>query len=367
MIIDKDKLEWIQLDITARCQAMCLECARNIRGKEINPDIGKANTWDMPLETFKKAVTPSMLQNSLNKVIFNGNFGDPCIHPGFIDICKYIVEHAHDDLKLRISTNGAMFNNEYWTKVGKVLAPLKYHTIIFALDGLEDTHPIYRRNTKWQDVIDHAKAFIKEGGQAEWQYIVFEHNRHQTNRARELSKKYGFKRIFFKGDEVDDTGSARNFKKAVEGSTKTKAPETKKHTKVEIDVSERKGFKKAKKIVDEIKYKKPTNFLDTAKISCQWYDTKGMYIEYDGTVWMCCWIGDMHKTYSKQPRKDWDHIEKKFGKRFHNLNYHSFDDILRHEFFVSYLDKSFNSTRDDLVTPRMNTCAKTCVWGKVFV
>ena len=92
-----------------------------------------------------------------------------------------------------------------------------------------------------------------------------------------------------------------------------------------------------------------------------------MYIEYDGTVWMCCWIGDMHRTLSTRPRKDWSHIENKYGKTFHNLNYHSFDDILNHEFFVSYLDKTFNSTRDDPNTPRIHTCARTCIWGKTFV
>lgn len=368
MIIDKDKLDWIQLDITARCQAMCLECARNIDGETINPDIGKSNTWDMPIEIFKKAVTPSMLKNSLSKVIFNGNFGDPAIHPDFINICKYVVEHAHDELKFRISSNGAMFDNEYWEKVGKVLAPLKRHSIIFALDGLEDTHHIYRRNTKWQDVIDHAKAFIANGGRAEWQFIIFDHNKHQTNRARELSKKYGFFNIFFKGGSSDDdAGGARNFVKAVEGVSRAKGNETKKNKKVEVDVTQREGYQSAKKIVEEVKYRKPTNYLDTAKISCQWYDTRGMYIEYDGTVWMCCWTGDMHKTYSPKPRKEWEHIEKKFGKYFHSLHHHSFDDILKHEYFVEYLDKTFKSTMSDPETPRSHICARTCIWGKLFV
>ena len=72
MIIYKDKLDWIQIDITARCQAMCLECARNIEGKEVNPDINTADTWDMPLEVFQKAVTPDMLKHSLKKIILNG-------------------------------------------------------------------------------------------------------------------------------------------------------------------------------------------------------------------------------------------------------------------------------------------------------
>ncbi len=363
MIIDKNKLDWIQIDITARCQAMCLECARNIEGKEVNPDINTADTWDMPLEVFQKAVTPNMLKNSLKKIIFNGNFGDPCIHPDFLNFCQYIVDHAHEDLKFNISTNGAMFKPEYWTKVGNVLKNLKRHSVIFGIDGLSDTHHIYRRNTKYEDVINNAKAFIAAGGNANWQYIIFDHNKHQTEEAKQIAKELGFDDIIFKGLKNEE-GGARNFTKAADQHASGGiGAKTKKNDEVTLSVASRKGYQEAKKIVNE----KPKSYLDTAKISCQWYDTKGMYIEYDGTVWMCCWTGDMHRTLSTRPRKDWSHIENKYGKTFHNLNYHSFDDILNHEFFVSYLDKTFNSTRDDPNTPRIHTCARTCIWGKTFV
>ncbi len=378
MHISKDKLTWIQLDITARCQAMCLECARNIDGKDLNPLIGKANTWDMPLEIFQKAVTPSMLKNSLNEVVLNGNFGDPCIHPNFIDICKYVIENAHSELRLKISTNGAMFDVEYWTKIGKLLAPLKNHRIIFGIDGLSDTHSIYRRNTKFEDVIRNAKAFINAGGHAIWQFIIFNHNKHQTEEAKKLAEEIGFTSVFFKGGFNDD-GGARNYVKAVNDDTTNTGAETKKEKAVDVSITERKAFKKAKDDLDKAinKIQKPTNtttkpkaqskqeLLDTAKITCQWYETNGMYIEYDGSVWMCCWIGDIHKT--KSSTFMWKPIQDRFGIHFNNLNYYSFDDILSHEFFVNYLDKTFNSTTTDPDTPRIETCAKTCIWGKTFV
>jgi len=356
MQINKNNLDWIQIDITARCQAMCLECSRNINGKDLNPKIESADSWDMPLNIFQKAVTPSMLSTSLQKVLLNGNFGDPCIHPQFIDISKYIVEHAHKDLSYRISTNGAMFDNVYWKTVADVLTKLPKHKIIFAIDGLEDTHHIYRRNTSYQDVIDHAKTFIDHGGRAEWQFIVFDHNQHQVDEAKSRAKEIGFDNIFFKG-------GARNYTKAVDNKTSVAGKETKKSSAVEVSNQNRESFKTAKQEVESM----PKDFLDTATISCQWYDTKGMYVEYDGSVWMCCWTGDMHRTQNQTTTIEWLHIEKKFGKDFNNLNYYSFDDILEHEFFVDYLDKTFNSTRDNPNTPRLNTCAKTCIWNKTFV
>ncbi len=383
MKLDKNTLNWLQVDLTARCQASCLECSRNYKGEELNPKMGKAHTWDLPLEILQKAITPEMLKNNLNKILFNGNFGDPCIHPDFIEHAKYIVDNAHKKLQFRISTNGAMFNNEYWKKLAQILKPLKYHQIIFAIDGLSDTHSIYRRGTKYEDVIDHAKTFIDNGGNATWQFIVFDHNKHQREEAREISKTMGFTEIIFRGDEVHDednakgesSASARLYTRSIDDDLTITGNKTKKHKEVSVSKKQSaKGLNIVNKQLEEVKksYETTQNFLDYGKISCQYYNTKGLYIEYDGTVWMCCWTGDMHKKYNPiEPRslttKNWEHIENKFGKDFNNLYNHSFDDILNHEFFASYLDKTFNSTRKDPNTPRLETCAKTCVWGKKFV
>ena len=46
----------------------------------------------------------------------------------------------------------------------------------FAIDGLEDTNHIYRRNTDWVKIVQNATAYIAAGGRAEWDFIVFAHN-----------------------------------------------------------------------------------------------------------------------------------------------------------------------------------------------
>ena len=108
-----------------------------------------------------------------------------------------------------------MFKPEYWTKVGNVLKNLKRHSVIFGIDGLSDTHHIYRRNTKYEDVINNAKAFIAAGGRANWQYIIFDHNKHQTEEAKHIAKELGFDDIIFKGLKNEE-GGARNFTKAAD-------------------------------------------------------------------------------------------------------------------------------------------------------
>tara|TARA_B100001057_G_scaffold313989_1_gene314111 strand:- start:1013 stop:2227 length:1215 start_codon:yes stop_codon:yes gene_type:complete len=402
MIIDKDKLDWVQVDLTARCQAMCLECARNIEGVTVNPYIGKSNTWDMPLEIFQKAVTPSMFKSNLKKILLNGNFGDPCIHPNFLNIADYVVQsvlnsHDRNNFNFTVATNGAMFDNEYWAKVGKTLSPLSGHKVQFALDGLEDTHSIYRRNTKYEDIIEHVKSFTEHGGKAVWQFIIFEHNVHQVDEARKRASDLGME-FRLVGDPNMNSGGARSYQNTVDNlrtehketdSNVRVGQQTKKQKEVVVSKVKNESIKKAeshiqteavKKVNESTNTHKNLNpsvkdindLLDTAKISCQYYENKGMYIEYDGTVWMCCWTGDMHKRKerafggAKFDTDQWDHIQNKFGDNFNSLHHHTFDEILNHEFFVSYLDKTFNNTRYHPDTPRIHTCAKTCIWNKNF-
>ena len=40
--------------------------------------------------------------------------------------------------------------------------------------------------------MDNAKAFIDEGGIAEWQYLKFKHNEHQVEEARKMAEDIGF-------------------------------------------------------------------------------------------------------------------------------------------------------------------------------
>ena len=50
----------------------------------------------------------------------------------------------------------------------------------FAIDGLEDTHSIYRQGTNWKKIIDNVMTFVDAGGKARWDMLVFQHNEHQV-------------------------------------------------------------------------------------------------------------------------------------------------------------------------------------------
>ena len=62
----------VHLEITAKCQAACLQCDRNINGGDLNPNI---KLDELSLEDCKNI--PPEFVKQLNSLFMCGNLGDP--------------------------------------------------------------------------------------------------------------------------------------------------------------------------------------------------------------------------------------------------------------------------------------------------
>ena len=131
----------------------------------------------------------SELCNRLRQVFFCGSYGDPIMHPDFLDILKDF-RAKNPTLWLYFHTNGGVHDPDYWSEVARIMAG--YGQIDFGIDGLEDTLHLYRKNVKYSKVIENAQAFINAGGRAQWNFIVFRHNEHQVEQVQQLGKQLGF-------------------------------------------------------------------------------------------------------------------------------------------------------------------------------
>jgi MoaA/NifB/PqqE/SkfB family radical SAM enzyme len=261
------QLKSIHLEITNNCQASCPMCSRNIHGGLDNPLL-KLSSWS--LQMFKDIMTESVL-NQIDSYYFCGNFGDPILNNHLLDMCRYSTELA-PNTPIRIHTNGGARNEDWWTMLAQSLP--KEHSVIFALDGLEDTHEMYRIGTSYKKIIDNACAFIKAGGNAEWAFIRFKHNEHQVEKARETAKKLGFKNFTMKDSSrflldpkfpvYDKTGSVTHY---IEPSGVS-----------EIKFIDRKSITNYQKIVAN------------TDIDCAALNFKEIYIDAFGKVFPCCYI-----------------------------------------------------------------------------
>ena len=248
------KYKQITTELTFRCNAKCPACHRQ-QPLRINLNDPK---YTYTLESFQKVFYPEFLKN-LDWLVLNGNFGDSIMNRQFRDIISYVKQY---DVRLNIHTNGGIHDKDYWLDVGNILN--SNDIINFDLDGLADTHSIYRINTTFDKVFENAKTVIStKKPQVHWKYIVFDYNQHQIEQARDLAIAEGFTSF-----SLIKTG--RSFS----------APKTG-------------DYIHAKKINDLTKLEK--------QINCSW-DTWGKwYVSPEGLVFRCCWTGSHY--YDKEVNK----------------------------------------------------------------
>jgi MoaA/NifB/PqqE/SkfB family radical SAM enzyme len=185
-MFDFDTIDEYQLEITTYCNAACPQCPRNQNGSGINPYLDLEH---LPRSVIGTAFTTELCQR-LRQVFFCGSYGDPIMHPDFLDILEDFRKKS-PTLWLYVHTNGGAHNEQYWAKMASIIGA--YGQVDFNIDGLEDTNHLYRRNTTFEKIKNNAVAFISAGGKAVWNFIVFEHNQHQVQQAKLMSQALGFK------------------------------------------------------------------------------------------------------------------------------------------------------------------------------
>ena len=269
-----NELRQIHLEITNNCQASCPMCNRNINSGLENPLI-KSTDWT--LDEFKQIMSPEVLSQISNYYLC-GSFGDPILNNDLIEMCRYSRDVA-PNVRIDIHTNGGARNTAWWKELAEALP--HDHMVIFALDGLEDTHHLYRVGTTFDSVVSHAKSFIDAGGNAEWAFIVFKHNEHQVETARSMAKELGFKKFTVKNSSrfvlepkvkvLDRKGQITHY---IEPASATP-----------MKFIDRKTIESYKKIVEQ------------STIKCKVAETKEVYIDAHKNFFPCCWLANVPYTH----------------------------------------------------------------------
>ena len=305
-----DKLERIEIELTTLCNARCPMCSRQ-HSETCIPDTNVPNV-SLTAEQVSKLELPNNISLTVS-----GNFGDPIANIESYEILDILTDKCND---LCVDTNASLKTPNYWTKLGK-LSNLKQFTVVFSIDGLEDTNSIYRIGTDFKKIINNARLFIEAGGIAVWKYIVFAHNEHQIDDARDLAHSMGF--VNFKIEH-----STRWISKSFTVNGHTISPST-----------------AALEKEDKFKY----NITEGNNISCRSQGKNMLFITADFKLMPCSYF-NVDRWKNLEFDNYWKTVEQSNGKDFNNLNLYSIEEILETAYFKEQL---INSWED-------GTCWKTC-------
>ena len=309
-----ENIKDIHLELTSKCQARCPMCPRRINGGLLNPLF---DPTEISLEKFKEWFPISVIKQ-LNSLFMCGNLGDPIIAQDCLVIFQYLRE-INPDIRLSMHTNGSARNLQWWQ--GLAHSKVK---VTFGIDGLIDTHALYRIGTDYKTILNNAREFINAGGEAEWHMLVFKHNEHQIEECQKLSENIGFKNFTSK-----HTSRFKNNKFNVldeNGKTINILHPTSRSINLTTNVSS----------------------TEASAIQCKAQKYRQLYVAADGTISPCCWLDFSWQLPNQDNRINYMDVVGVFP----NLNSQSLEDI--------FISGYFKIIEDTWAVNPLIECSKQC-------
>ena len=342
------QIKTVHLEFSSKCNASCPMCLRNICGGALNPQLPLT---ELSLEDIKK-IMPEEFLKQLDRIYMCGNYGDPIIAKDTLEVLKFF-RSINPSLNLSLFTNGGAKTPSWWRELAQVI-----NSVHFSIDGLEDTNSIYRRGTDFKKIIANAESYIKGGGYAIWDFIVFYHNEHEVKKAEQLSKKIGFAKFVIK-----KTGRFFSNQKS-----KVKTEQIILNKKGEPDgrlqmpknsLYQNQSLKKEKELSE--KYGSLHNYLNQTEVACKVASEKSIYLSAEAFVFPCCWTANqLYPWYfKKRSSQIWKMIEQ-LPEKENSLNAkkYSIQEIVQGDFFQKMIPNSWLAK--DITKDKLRVCAKTC-------
>jgi MoaA/NifB/PqqE/SkfB family radical SAM enzyme len=325
------------IELTTKCNAACPLCPRTTFLENTNNQLP---TKEIDLEFFKRIYSMKGFEE-IRHWEFCGNYGDPIFANHLIDIASYIRNVSNH--KITIRTNASIHPPKWWENLAKLNCD-----VIFAIDGIKDTHEFYRRNTSYDTVIENAKAYINAGGAATWQFIPFLHSEHEQNDCIKLAKDLGFTSFITRVSNRFITPKGVNIKSRIiieKNGEKT-------------SISEPNAFNNGEHcITTEDEY---FQSLLNSPVDCRACKDGLVYISSQGYLFPCCYLGHIYfkgvdDLYSKELMLMLK--QNKLSISILDLRINEADEILNHPVYKMNIP---NSWKDNSHLNPLRTCKRVC-------
>lgn len=349
-----DKINKIELEITSGCNAACPGCART----QLIDDLKVSSFTLMDL----KRIFPSKESIENKKFKFCGVLGDPAFNHECLGMVEYLTENGG---WCQLSTNGGIQSASWWHRMGEISANTNNLNIHFCIDGHRETNSVYRVNTIFKIIERNLQAYVDGGaGKASgsWIFIVFDHNEHEVDAAREHASRLGLQFVIRTGMR----NSYHNWKSIIK---KKDHKENKILVEEKIistaDVHAHSKKDKIEKLYNFVESYSNNEILDNSykdsiikSIKCKLIHEGEIFISSDLRVWPCCflWNSYFRNSYNIVKRLD------AFGSTWNSLNHHSLEDILNHKWYSEILQLSWDPSHD----LHIKRCVITCGLNKAY-
>lgn len=276
--------KFVDIETTSYCNARCPFCNRtnmkNYKPKHLELDIIKK----LPFE-------------KINHVLLLGNKGDAIFYPQLFELLEYLWNFTGN--WITIHTNASAHDKKWWVELARLLKDKG--DIVYALDGLEDTHKLHRIGTDFGNVVRNIRDFNDAGGSSTCQFLKFKENEHQVDIVRNLVKNIGSKNMWVR--------KSRSFNRTLHRPTGAK-------TRHEIN--------KEKK----------------TRISCVHLEGPSFVLTVDGEIRPCCFMADddyinHFKTHFLEDIRHPQHILN-YRKEPESINLHNytFNQIMESRYYI---------------------------------
>jgi MoaA/NifB/PqqE/SkfB family radical SAM enzyme len=333
-VFDTDAAYDFHIELTDKCNAGCPMCGRTdpLNGCRPNEKVRKI---ELTLEDFRTHFTPQFCTR-VGEVQFGGGLGDALAGRDCLEAIAHLTGHG---VTVVLSTNGSLRSPAWWTRLGEAMkrtgSRLELH-----IDGLADTNPLYRVNTDFEKIMENARAYLATGAHAEWYWILFRHNEHQVEQARDLAYDMGF--ADFVLIDTIRFGRKRRFDYVLpSGERRALEPPTR--TALDFRRRFHGGGESAGAAPERPAPERPAPGRKAAAaaegiagIRCKAQINNRPYITADGQVSACCWI-----DHSEEERA----LQAAAGRRFedYNIRNRPLEEILHDEPFASLFERGWRA------------------------
>lgn len=351
MIYQASAVRAIHLEVTSRCNAACPMCARNVLGGKDNPYLPLT---EISLDAFVAMMDGGSFLAHVNKLFMCGNYGDPVAAKDTLRILEFCRD-ANPEIRLGMNSNASARDETWWHNAGLMLSRGGDYCK-FSIDGLEDTNHLYRRGTDFKKIIRNAAAFIDAGGIAHWDFIVFKHNEHQIEEARQMAFEMGFEKFAVKktGRFFSNTKMAGKDHQEVHDRDGNVEYVIEKPTDPQWQNT---ALANEQALV--ARYGSMDAYLDQTPVSCKTAAEKSIYISAEGLVFPCCWTANQMYVWHSGERAApiWNLIDAVGGKDALDATKTPINTIIEGPFFQAVED---SWGKPSCKLGKLKVCAKTC-------